>query len=145
MIVWKYRAHFFTLVPLWNKHHRTSNENVTVFLYRQGILSEGNSNVIQCQPFLLRKNLRWSLHRICWRQMFQWESLCWVQTYYLLCSLLTGQKWKDMRSTLSPAFTSSKMKMLFTLMSETSKQLTSHLENRLKEQQAAAEHKPVSY
>ncbi|GFG34391.1 hypothetical protein Cfor_10820 [Coptotermes formosanus] len=44
---------------------------------------------------------------------------------------LKGQKWKDMRSTLSPAFTSSKMKMLFTLMSETSKQLTSHLENHV--------------
>lgn len=56
---------------------------------------------------------------------------------------LKGQKWKDMRSTLSPAFTSSKMKMLFTLISETSKQLTSHLEKRLREQQAAAEHKPT--
>jgi cytochrome P450 len=60
-------------------------------------------------------------------------------------SLSTGQKWKDMRSTLTPAFTSSKMKMLFTLMSETSKQLTVYLENRLREQESAAEHKPVSY
>jgi hypothetical protein len=48
-----------------------------------------------------------------------------------------------MRRTLSPAFTSSKMKMLFTLMSETSKQLITHLENCLREQEAAAEHKPV--
>ena len=63
----------------------------------------------------------------------------------MLSSLSTGQKWKDMRSTLSPAFTSSKMKMLFTLMSETSKQLTIHLENCLREQEAAAEHKSVSY
>ena len=63
----------------------------------------------------------------------------------MLSSFSAGQKWKDMRSTLSPAFTSSKMKMLFTLMSETSKQLTIHLENCLREQEAAAEHKPVSY
>jgi cytochrome P450 family 9 len=67
----------------------------------------------------------------------------WVQTWFDF-SLCTGQKWKDMRSTLSPAFTSSKMKMLFTLMSETSRQLTAHLENRLRKQ-AAAEDKPVSY
>jgi len=62
----------------------------------------------------------------------------------MLSSLFTGQKWKDMRRTLSPAFTSSKMKMLFTLMSETSKQLTVHLENCLIEQEAADEHIPVS-
>ena len=63
----------------------------------------------------------------------------------MLSSMSSGQKWKDMRSTLSPAFTSSKMKMLFTVMSETSKQLTEHLENGLREQEATAEHKPVSY
>jgi cytochrome P450 family 9 len=57
---------------------------------------------------------------------------------------LKGQKWKDMRSTLSPAFTSSKMKMIFTLISETSKQLTVHLENCLREQKAAAEDKPMA-
>ncbi|KAG5684348.1 hypothetical protein PVAND_013583 [Polypedilum vanderplanki] len=31
---------------------------------------------------------------------------------------LTGQKWKDMRATLSPAFTGSKMRLMFKLMNE---------------------------
>lgn len=33
-------------------------------------------------------------------------------------SILTDQKWKDMRSTLSPAFTGSKMRMMFDLIRE---------------------------
>jgi cytochrome P450 family 9 len=41
---------------------------------------------------------------------------------------LTGQRWKDMRSTLSPAFTSSKMKTMFVLMSECCQQLVNFLE-----------------
>lgn len=32
--------------------------------------------------------------------------------------MLKGQKWRDMRSTLSPAFTSSKMKQMFQLVVE---------------------------
>ncbi|CAO1442022.1 unnamed protein product [Diamesa tonsa] len=35
---------------------------------------------------------------------------------------LTGQKWKDMRATLSPAFTGSKMRMMFEFMSQCGKQ-----------------------
>jgi hypothetical protein len=58
--------------------------------------------------------------------------------------LSAGQKWKEMRNTLSPAFTSSKMKFLFTLVSETGQQLSSHLEDCLRKQQATAEHKSVS-
>ncbi|XP_069676316.1 cytochrome P450 9e2-like isoform X2 [Periplaneta americana] len=42
---------------------------------------------------------------------------------------LQGQQWKDMRSTLSPAFTSSKMKMMFVLVTECGKQLVDFLEN----------------
>ncbi|XP_069676321.1 cytochrome P450 9e2-like [Periplaneta americana] len=41
---------------------------------------------------------------------------------------LQGQQWKDMRSTLSPAFTSSKMKMMFVLVTECGKQLVDFLE-----------------
>ncbi|XP_044253698.1 cytochrome P450 9e2-like isoform X2 [Tribolium madens] len=39
---------------------------------------------------------------------------------------LTNQKWRDMRSTLSPAFTSSKMKYMFTLISESAEQFIDH-------------------
>lgn len=41
---------------------------------------------------------------------------------------LSGQKWREMRATLSPAFTSSKMKAMFVLISECAKQLTEHYE-----------------
>ncbi|XP_069678700.1 uncharacterized protein [Periplaneta americana] len=41
---------------------------------------------------------------------------------------LNGRTWKDMRSTLTPAFTSSKMKTMFLLVSECSKQLINFLE-----------------
>ncbi|KAF2903347.1 hypothetical protein ILUMI_02843 [Ignelater luminosus] len=37
-----------------------------------------------------------------------------------------GEKWQDMRSTLSPTFTSSKMKMMFELMKDCSKQFSNY-------------------
>jgi cytochrome P450 family 9 len=39
---------------------------------------------------------------------------------------LTGQKWRDMRSTLSPAFTSSKMKYMFELITKNGEQFAQH-------------------
>ncbi|RZC37545.1 p450 domain containing protein, partial [Asbolus verrucosus] len=39
---------------------------------------------------------------------------------------LTGQKWRDMRSTLSAAFTSSKMKFMFSLISQSGEQFVKH-------------------
>lgn len=76
MLIWKYRAHPFILAWLWNQHLRTCIANVTLPLYRLWIMSEGIININQCQPYLIKKNLKWSLQRICWRQMSQWERLC---------------------------------------------------------------------
>ncbi|CAH1113648.1 unnamed protein product [Psylliodes chrysocephalus] len=42
---------------------------------------------------------------------------------------LKGEKWKDMRSTLSPAFTSSKMKGMFPFIQETAEKFTNHFYN----------------
>ncbi|KAJ9590915.1 hypothetical protein L9F63_016052 [Diploptera punctata] len=42
---------------------------------------------------------------------------------------LQGQRWKDMRSILSPAFTSTKMKTMFHLVSQCGKQLIDFLDN----------------
>jgi cytochrome P450 family 9 len=39
---------------------------------------------------------------------------------------LTGQKWREMRATLSPAFTSSKMKYMFSLISQSGEQFVNH-------------------
>ncbi|KAJ3645296.1 hypothetical protein Zmor_022962 [Zophobas morio] len=39
---------------------------------------------------------------------------------------LTGKRWRDMRSTLSPAFTSSKMKYMFTLISQSGEQFVQY-------------------
>ncbi|KAJ4428844.1 hypothetical protein ANN_25837 [Periplaneta americana] len=41
---------------------------------------------------------------------------------------LKGQRWKEMRATLSPAFTSSKMKTMFVLVSECCQQFVQYLE-----------------
>ncbi|CAH0564136.1 unnamed protein product [Brassicogethes aeneus] len=43
---------------------------------------------------------------------------------------LTGKKWRDMRTTLSPAFTSSKMKLMFTLIQDASKTFVGHFEKQ---------------
>lgn len=40
--------------------------------------------------------------------------------------MISGQKWKDMRSTLSPVFTSSKMKAMFSLISQNAERFVNH-------------------
>ncbi|XP_069676196.1 cytochrome P450 9e2-like isoform X2 [Periplaneta americana] len=52
---------------------------------------------------------------------------------------LQGQKWKDMRSTLSPAFTSSKMKTMFTLITECGEQLGDFLKTCIKDKNMPVE------
>lgn len=44
---------------------------------------------------------------------------------------LKGEKWREMRSTLTPAFTASKMKKMFTLVTDCAKQLVEHINNIL--------------
>lgn len=39
---------------------------------------------------------------------------------------ILGQKWKDMRSTLSPTFTSSKMKAMFTMISQNAEKFVNY-------------------
>nr|AVL92862.1 CYP450 [Locusta migratoria] len=51
---------------------------------------------------------------------------------------LKGKEWHDMRTTLSPAFTTSKIKNMFVLMTEIGQQMVTHLSERI------AEHKGSS-
>ena len=53
--------------------------------------------------------------------------------------LLTGDKWRDMRATLSPAFTGSKMRQMFILV----RQCASDMSNYFKKQGEAG--KPLKY
>ncbi|XP_072396671.1 cytochrome P450 9e2-like [Diabrotica undecimpunctata] len=43
---------------------------------------------------------------------------------------LRGQQWRDMRAVLSPSFTSSKMKVMFTLMTECAQNFSKHFQNK---------------
>lgn len=49
-------------------------------------------------------------------------------------SALKGQKWKDMRSTLSPAFTSSKIRLMVPFMVEVGEQMVASLKKRMIEE-----------
>ncbi|XP_017776439.1 PREDICTED: cytochrome P450 9e2-like [Nicrophorus vespilloides] len=49
---------------------------------------------------------------------------------------LKGDKWRDMRATLSPAFTGSKMRAMFTLMSECAQEVAKYFENHPKERKS---------
>ncbi|XP_063704273.1 cytochrome P450 9e2-like [Culicoides brevitarsis] len=48
-------------------------------------------------------------------------------------SILRDQRWKDMRSTLSPAFTGSKMRMMFGLVKECAEDFVSYIDENLDE------------
>lgn len=50
--------------------------------------------------------------------------------------LMKGQKWRDMRSTMSPAFTGSKMRQMFELTSECADELLDFLQSRAKNGEA---------
>lgn len=52
--------------------------------------------------------------------------------------VLKDQKWKDMRSTLSPAFTGSKMRMMLDLVTDCADEFCNFLKNEIK-------HEPVVY
>ncbi|CAH0564726.1 unnamed protein product [Brassicogethes aeneus] len=43
---------------------------------------------------------------------------------------LQGQRWRDMRATLSPSFTSSKMKFMFSLMADAARDFVQHFKNK---------------
>lgn len=47
--------------------------------------------------------------------------------------ICAGEEWKDMRSTLSPAFTSSKIKLMVPFMEEVSEQMIRALKKKIKE------------
>ena len=53
---------------------------------------------------------------------------------------LVGDEWKQMRATLSPAFTSSKMKNMYQLMTECAENFTHHFKNK---EQVAVEMKDL--
>lgn len=47
--------------------------------------------------------------------------------------IASGDKWHDMRATLSPAFTSSKMKSMFEFIDEIGKQMVDFFTNKMEE------------
>lgn len=48
--------------------------------------------------------------------------------------MLSDQQWRDMRNTLSPVFTSSKMKSMFVLVNKCGEQMTNYLDSEMKRQ-----------
>lgn len=51
------------------------------------------------------------------------------QFFNILClNVISGQEWKDMRATLSPAFTGSKMRLMFQLMLDCADRFTKYFE-----------------
>lgn len=56
---------------------------------------------------------------------------------------LRGQKWKDMRATVSPSFTSSKMKMMFGLISECANDFVDHFKQNSNQDVTTIEMKDI--
>ncbi|XP_058462590.1 probable cytochrome P450 9f2 [Malaya genurostris] len=54
--------------------------------------------------------------------------------------MLTGQKWRDMRATLSPAFTGSKMRAMFGLITEYSDRMIQILRTEVNNEKGCSEH-----
>uniref|UniRef100_A0A6E8W4G3 Cytochrome P450 n=1 Tax=Anopheles coluzzii TaxID=1518534 RepID=A0A6E8W4G3_ANOCL len=54
--------------------------------------------------------------------------------------MLRGQKWRDMRATLSPAFTGSKMRQMFELMSDSCQGMVEHLLKEAREDESKQAH-----
>ncbi|XP_053660558.1 probable cytochrome P450 9f2 [Anopheles marshallii] len=54
--------------------------------------------------------------------------------------MLRGQKWRDMRATLSPAFTGSKMRQMFELMSQSCQGMVQHLLKEARENETKQVH-----
>ena len=81
-----------------------------------------------------QKQINESLCCVDWREVLDSEELLTSQRLHYFCKLITcinmslGQRWKEMRSTLSPAFTSSKMKTMFVLLSDCCQQFVQFLE-----------------
>ncbi|GLH10353.1 Uncharacterized protein GBIM_15274 [Gryllus bimaculatus] len=58
---------------------------------------------------------------------------------------LKDQDWRDMRATLSPAFTTSKIKTMFLLISECAQQMTEHLRKKYAESDEGSLNKPLPF
>lgn len=54
---------------------------------------------------------------------------CWYKT-----NLLSDQKWREMRNTLSPVFTASKIKIMFQLVNNCGKQMVQYIDNLIGKQ-----------
>ena len=78
------------------------------------ILKKSNNNSIYSKIHLIAKTI-----------------ICNIFCYFL--KLCLGEEWKDMRSTLSPAFTSSKIKLMVPFMEEVGDQMIRALKKKIKD------------
>lgn len=55
---------------------------------------------------------------------------------------LTGYEWREMRATLSPAFTGNKMRLMFTLIKDSAENLVKTIQEMYDKQQVVSKSKP---